>query len=131
MQRLANWLLWIVVVFIVVLATLNWNTLNTPAPLDLLIMRIDAPLGVIMLGLTSVLIVLSFVATLRNQIGSLLEHKRLNKEIRRLQSAEDQAASKEIATLRTQMQEQFDRINQRLDAVPAPVAPDSVSRPGN
>lgn len=116
MQRFANWLLWIVVLFIVVLASLNWTTLTTPAPIELLVMRIDAPLGVIMLALTGVLIVLSFIATLRNQIGALIENKRLNKEIRRLQGQEDQAASREIAALREMLLEKLSRLDQRLDS---------------
>lgn len=116
MQRLANWLLWIVVIFIVVLAGLNWATLTMPTPINLLVMHIDAPLGIIMLGLTSALILLFFIATLRNQIGSLLEAKRLNKEIRRLQSAEDQLISREITSLREQIKEQLGQLNLRLDA---------------
>jgi uncharacterized integral membrane protein len=115
MQRLANWLLWIVVMLTVVLAGLNWTTLTSPAPIDLLLVRIDAPLGIIMLGLTGALVLLFFVATLRNQIASLMETNRQQKEIRRLQGIEDGANSREIAALRELMQSQFDRLNQRLD----------------
>lgn len=122
MQRFANWLLWIVVMIIVALSVLNWTTLMTPAPIELMLLRIEAPLGVIMVGLTGVLILLFFVATLRNQISTLLESNRLNKEIRRLQSAEEGTLSRDLATLREQMQAQFDRINARLDAA-RPVAP--------
>jgi uncharacterized protein HemY len=114
MQRLANWLLWIVVMLTVVLAGLNWTTLTSPAPIDLLIIRIDAPLGIIMLGLTGVLVLLFFIATLRNQIASLMEANRQNKEIRRLQGVEDSSTSREIAALRELMQTQFDRLNQGL-----------------
>lgn len=116
MQRFANWLLWIVVMVIVVLSVLNWNTLMTPAPIELMVLRIEAPLGVIMVGLTGVLILLFFVATLRNQISTLLESNRLNKEIRRLQSAEEGTLSRELTSLREQMQARFDRIDARLDA---------------
>ncbi len=117
MQRFANWLLWIVVMIIVVLSVLNWTTLMTPAPIELMVLRIEAPLGVIMVGLTGVLILLFFIATLRNQISTLLEANRLNKEIRRLQAGEDGTLSRELSTLRDQMQAQFDRLNARLDAV--------------
>lgn len=116
MQRFANWLLWIVVMVFVVLSILNWTTLMTPAPIELLVMRIEAPLGVIMVGLTGALVLLFFVATLRNQISTLLETKRLNKEIRRLQSAENGTLSHELSTLREQMLSQFEKINQRLDS---------------
>jgi len=125
MQRFANWLLWIVVMVIVVLSVLNWNTLMTPAPIELMVLRIEAPLGVIMVGLTGVLILLFFVATLRNQISTLLESNRLNKEIRRLQSAGEGTLSRELSSLREQMQARFDRIDARLDAArPVALTPD-------
>ena len=107
MQRTANWLLWTVVIVIVMLAGLNWNTLFDPAPVNLMIAQFDAPLGLIMLSLSGTLIALFFFTTLRNQIGSLLETKRMNKEIRRLQGEEGSLASRELATLREQIQTQI------------------------
>lgn len=129
MQRFANWLLWIVVMLIVVLAGLNWTTLTTPAPIDLLVMRIEAPLGVIMLGLTGTLVLLFFIATLRNQISSLLEANRLNKEVRRLQGVEDKATSHEIAALRQLVEEKMNHLNQRLDSNKPPAETSEGPKP--
>ncbi len=116
MQRLSNWVAWIVVAAIAGLAALNWPTLMTPAPIDLLVARIDAPLGLVMLGLTGVLVALFLVATLRNQIGALLENRRLLKEIQRVQSLADQAEASRVRALQQQMETEFRRIDERLNA---------------
>ncbi len=117
MQRLSNWVAWIVVAAIAGLAALNWPTLMTPAPIDLLVARIDAPLGLVMLGLTGVLVALFLVATLRNQIGALLENRRLLKEIQRVQSLADQAEASRVRALQQQMETEFRRIDERLNAL--------------
>ena len=54
MQRLSNWAAWIAVIAVAGLAALNLNTLSTPAPIDLLVGRIEAPLGLVLLGLVAV-----------------------------------------------------------------------------
>lgn len=123
MQRIANWLLWTVVFIIVVLAGLNWGTLTTPAPINLLVMRIDAPLGIIMFGLTGILIALSFIATLRNQIGALMENKRLNKEIHRLQGDENKRISDELAALRKLVEAQRGKSPEPQAATHLPTPP--------
>ncbi len=117
MQRLSNWVAWIVVAAIAGLAALNLPTLMTPAPIDLLVARIDAPLGLVMLGLTGVLVALFLVATLRNQIGALLENRRLLKEIQRVQSLADQAEASRVRALQQQMETEFRRIDERLNAL--------------
>ena len=117
MQRFANWLLWIIVTVIVALSVFNWPTLMMSAPIELLALRVEEPLGVIMVGLTGVLSMLFFIATLHNQIGSLLETNRMNKKFRRLQGDEDRVLSREISTLREQIQVQYDRLIRRLDGI--------------
>ncbi|MDH3210236.1 MAG: hypothetical protein OEL91_07645 [Burkholderiaceae bacterium] len=124
MQRLSNWLAWGVVTLVAILAVLNWQTLMTPAPIDLLLLRVDAPLGVAMLGLTAMLAVLFFVATLRNQIGSLLESRKLLKEVQRLQTLADQAEASRIQNLHQLIATEFRLLNERLNTLrPAPDEP--------
>lgn len=115
MQRITNWIAWSVVAVIVLLAVLNWGTLMMPAPIDLLVMRIDAPLGVVMLALTGVLIGFFLVATLGNQIGSLLETRKLLKEIQRLQALADQTEASRMQTLQQLMTSEFRLLNERFD----------------
>ncbi len=88
-----------------------------PAPIDLLVARIDAPFGLVMLGLTGLLVALFFIATLRNQIGALLENRRLLKEVQRVQSLADAAEASRVAALQQLIEAEFRRLNERLDAL--------------
>jgi uncharacterized integral membrane protein len=118
MQRVTNWIAWSVVLAIVLLAVLNWGTLKMPATIDLLVMRINAPLGVVMLALTGVLIAFFLVATLGNQIGSLLETRKLLKEVQRLQTVADQTEASRMQTLQKLMTSEFQLLNERFDKLP-------------
>jgi uncharacterized integral membrane protein len=118
MQRVTNWIAWSVVLAIVLLAVLNWGTLKMPATYDLLVMRINAPLGVVMLALTGVLIAFFLVATLGNQIGSLLETRKLLKEVQRLQTVADQTEASRMQTLQKLMTSEFQLLNERFDKLP-------------
>ncbi len=117
MGRFTNWLAWAVVAAIGGLAAINWGTLMTPAPIDLLVARIDAPLGLIMLGLIGLLVALFLVATLRSQIGALLENRRLLKEIQRVQSLADEAEASRSRALQQLIEAEFRRIDERLNAL--------------
>lgn len=117
MQRLSNWLAWAVLAAIAGLAALNWTTLTTPAPIDLLVARIDAPLGLVMLGLTALLAALFLIASLRNQIGALMENRRLLKEIQRVQSLADAAEASRVNALQQMIETEFRRIEGRLNAL--------------
>ncbi len=123
MQRVANWTAWIVAILIGLLAALNWGTLMTPAPIDLLLLRIEAPLGALLIALCGVMAVLFFVATLRNQVGALLETRKLLKEVQRLQGLADQAEASRIAALQQAMQGEFRKLDERLAALQRPAIP--------
>jgi len=116
MTRISNLLAWGVVAVVASLAALNWSTLMAPAPLDLVVAQVQAPLGAVMLGLAGVLVALFFVATLRNQIGSLLETRKLLHEIQRVQNLADKAEASRIENLHQLIATEFRMLNERLDA---------------
>lgn len=125
MQRFANWSAWLVVAVIVALSVVNWETLMIAAPLNLLLLSIDAPLGLVLVGALGLLTALfflatlhNFLATLHNQIGALRETSRLNKEINRLQSLVDQSQLTMIDTMRMELKEEFGALHRRFDLLP-------------
>lgn len=117
MERISSLLAWLAVAIVAGLATLNWSTLMVLAPLDLVVAQIQAPLGVVLLGVAAVLVALFFVAYLRTQIGSLLETRRLLKEIQRVQDLADKSESSRIDNLQHLMVTEFRQLNERLNAV--------------
>ncbi len=121
MKHISNVFAGIIVLVIVSLAALNWSTLNAAAPLDLAVAQIQAPLGVVMLGLAGILVLLFFIAYLRTQITSLVETRRLQKEIQRVHELADKAEASRIESLRLLISAEFRSLNERLDAkAPAP-----------
>jgi uncharacterized integral membrane protein len=114
-SRASNLLAWGAVVLVAVLAMLNWSTLMAPAPLNLLLIQIEAPLGVVMLGLAGVLVALFLVAGMRNRIGTLLETRRLSTELQHAHELADKAEASRIENLHHLISTEFRLLNERLD----------------
>jgi uncharacterized integral membrane protein len=100
---------------VAILSVLNWPTLTAPAPLDLVVAQVQAPLGVVMLGLSVVLVALFLVAYLSNQIGTLMESRKLLKEIQRVQELADKAEASRLDKLQQQMSTEFRQLNERFN----------------
>ena len=115
-KRISYIAAWGVAALVAALAALNWTTLMAPAPLDLVIVQIRAPLGVVLLGVAVVIAALFFVASLRAEIGALMESRRLNREIQRLQGLADMAEATRVSDLQMLVSTQFRLLNERLDA---------------
>jgi uncharacterized integral membrane protein len=114
MKKLTTGLAWIVLALVAALAALNWTTLMQPAPLNLVLIDVQAPLGLVMLGLTGVLMALFALAYMHGQIGQLLETRRLLKEIQRVQQLADQAEASRVAQLEQLIEREFQQLNARL-----------------
>jgi uncharacterized integral membrane protein len=127
MRRFSNWAAWIAVIAVAGLAALNLNTLSTPAPIDLLVGRIEAPLGLVLLGLVAVLAAIFFIATLQNQVGSLMENRKLLKEIQRVQALADEAEASRMESLRQLIANEFRLMNDRMNKLaPQPLLPNAA-----
>lgn len=111
MQCLSHWLAFGVIALTGILAALNWQTLMTPAAIDLLMMGIDAPLGVVMLVLTALVVAMFFIATLSNQISYLLETRKLLKEIQCVQAIADPSEASRMEDLRQMIAKKFQLLN--------------------
>lgn len=114
MKRLSLFLALGAVILVAVLAALNWPTLMVPAPLNLVVTQVQVPLGAVMLGVAGVIVALFFVAYLRNQIGSLLETRRLLHEIQRVQNLADKAEASRLENLHQLIATEFRLLNERL-----------------
>jgi ABC-type multidrug transport system fused ATPase/permease subunit len=116
MKRLTNFLALGAVIGVAALAALNWSTLMVPATLDLVVTQVQVPLGATMLGLAGVLVALLFVAYLSNQIGSLLETRKLLQEIHRVQNLADKAEASRLENLHHLIATEFRLLDERLSA---------------
>jgi uncharacterized integral membrane protein len=114
MHRVTQLLAWGAVALVAAFSLLNWSTLMAPAPLNLLVAQIQAPLGVVMLGLAGVLSLLFLIASMGSQIGNLIETRRLLKEIQRVQALADKAEASRLEELHRFIAAEFRSLNGRL-----------------
>jgi len=114
MKRVSNLLAWGALAIVAALCVLNWQTLAAPAPLDLVLWQVNAPLGVVLLALAGVLLSLFMIAYLYNQIDALLENRKLLKEIQRVQELADKAEASRIENLHQLISTEFRLLNERM-----------------
>ena len=132
MKRVSNLLAWGALAIVAALCVLNWHTLMAPASLDLVLWQVEAPLGAVLLAMAGVLLAFFLVAYLQNQIGSLLETRRLLKEIQRVQDLADKAEASRIDNLHQLIANEFRLLNERMGSaslVTLPSQPHQDSRP--
>ena len=81
-------------VLIGVFALLNWQAFVIPTSLDLIIARVEAPLGFMLLLAIGIITVIFLLMLARSEISMLLESRRMVKE---LESARKVAAEAEAS----------------------------------
>lgn len=82
------------------LAALNWATFNTPTTLWLGVATVQAPLGLVMLGLTALLTAFFLGVIIYLQSSVLLEARRHAKELQVQRDLADQAEASRFSELR-------------------------------
>jgi membrane protein implicated in regulation of membrane protease activity len=102
-------LLWIVLALTAVFAALNWPAFNAPQPLWIGFATITAPLGVLMLGALTVIVVLLLV----EQTTALTEARRYSREIDNQRKLADRAEASRFTELRAYLSEELARADQR------------------
>lgn len=116
MKRVSNLLAWGTLAIVAALCILNWHTLMVPAPLDLVLWQVQAPLGAVLLAVAGVLMVFFLLAYLNNQVSSLMESRKLLKEIQRVQGLADKAEASRIENLHQLISTEFRLLNERMGA---------------
>lgn len=82
------------------LAALNWATFNKPTDLWLGVATVQAPLGLVMLGMTALLAAFFVALLIQVQSYSLLESRRHTKELQLQRDRADQAEASRFTELR-------------------------------
>lgn len=98
-MKIRTLLLLLAVLAIVLFAALNWTAITTPTTLSLLVATVEAPLGLIMLGLLVLLTGLFTVFAGYLQTSMLLEARQNTKELQAQRRLADQAEASRITEL--------------------------------
>lgn len=100
-MKFLNVVLLIILVALVIFAALNWSAIVTPIPLSLLFTSMDAPLGLILLSVTGILVLLFLSFVVYMQSSTILLRKRLNSELAAQRELADKAEASRFTELRT------------------------------
>lgn len=101
---------------IAALAFFNWSTLATPAPVSLGVATVEAPLGLLMLGLTTLLAALFIGYVLWLQGSVLLETRRHGKEMQIQRELADKAEASRFTEMKSFLQTQGQQTHTALMA---------------
>ncbi|MEG0922280.1 MAG: LapA family protein [Comamonas sp.] len=99
-------LLLIIAILIGGLAALNWEVLSAPSDVNLGITTLQAPLGILMLGLTVLLCVIFVAYVLSLQGSVMMEARRHNKEMTAQRELADKAEASRFTELRQVLESQ-------------------------
>ena len=113
-MSLRSLFLLIICAVIVTFIAINWPAMTAPAHLNLLFTEVDAPLGVVLLGLMAVLAV-AFISVLAYTQGAvLLETRRHTKEMAAQRELADKAEASRFTELREHLNNETARLAEAL-----------------
>ena len=113
-MRARTILVLLVIALITAFVILNWDAITTPGTLNLGFTTVQAPLGLVMLGLVAVLTLGYGVYMALWQGTILMETRRHTKELQAQRALADQAEASRFTELRSAMQTEFATLGDRL-----------------
>ena len=88
----------LVLIALGIFAALNWSAITTPTSLQFVVTRVDAPLGLVLLGVTALVTILYALFLTWIETAALLESRRAGRELQmQRQIAESAEASRYTA----------------------------------
>lgn len=97
-------------------AALNWTALKAPGRLDVGFTTIDAPLGLVMLGITAAVIVAFLVFIVYLESVVLLDMRRAARDLRAQRDLAEQAEASRLADLRTFIAAELAQVRTALES---------------
>lgn len=103
-------LLLLVLGAIAIFAAVNWEAVTTPTTLSLVFATVQAPLGLIMLGLAAILTVLFLVFLVYLQASAIIEARRYARELRAQGGLVEQAETSRFTELRSFLEAELPKL---------------------
>jgi uncharacterized integral membrane protein len=118
-MRLRTVALLIAVLVIAVFAALNWSTFTTPTTLSLGFTEFQAPLGLVMLVLTTILAALFLIYIVTLQTSVIMETRRQARELETSRTLADKAEASRYNDLRLYLEGELQKQDARQQAMVA------------
>ena len=107
-------LLLLVLTGIVVFAGVNWGVITAPTTISLLVTDIQAPLGLIMFGLTVLVTVLFLIFAAYLQTTVLLDARRHSRELQAQRELADKAEASRFTDLRNYLDMELRKLGEQM-----------------
>ena len=107
-----------IVVLVLVLAAVfvaaNWSVLVQTTPLSFVAFQVEGPLGIILLGITLVIVALVVIYALVLRTNWLLESHRLNREVQKQRELAEEAESSRMTELRALIESELSGVREAI-----------------
>jgi uncharacterized integral membrane protein len=108
----------LVALFLLAVFTLaNWSVLTSTTTLSFILFQVDGPLGVILLGVTLVLVGLFVLYALTLRTHMLMESRRHNQELQAQRKLAESAEASRLNELRTQIEHEFSQLRAAIGEI--------------
>lgn len=127
-MQLLGWLILAILVLLALFSAANWGLLTTPTSIDLLVLTVEAPVGLILLATTVVIVALFAVYVVSLRAATLVETRRHLRALESQRELADEAEAsrftalaaqieRELAGTRTLIEETRAQTVERIDAL--------------
>jgi hypothetical protein len=104
-----------VLIAVALFTAINWNAFVTPTTLSVVLAKVEAPLGLVLLGLIAVLTLLFLVYVAYLQSSLLIESRRYARELQAQRELADQAEASRFSQLRAILDGELRSVAQKSD----------------
>lgn len=109
-MKFISFLLLIIIVTLTIFAAVNWPAIIMPVPLSLLFTNVDAPLGLILLAVTSLLALLFLGFVVYMQSSTLMIRRKLNKEVEEQRKLANEAEASRFTDLHNYLETELQHL---------------------
>jgi hypothetical protein len=107
-------LLLVVLAVVVVFAAANWSVITAPTTVSVLVADIQAPLGLLLLGITVLISALFLIFVVYLQTGVLLDARRHSRELQAQRELADKAEASRFTDLRLYLDAELRRLGEQV-----------------
>ena len=104
----------IVLSLVSIFAVLNWSVIMAPTSIFMVFTTIQAPLGLIMLGLIILLVILFLIFIVYMQANVMADRRRMSRELELQRELANQAEASRFNELRSYLEQAFKTQNQTV-----------------
>jgi uncharacterized integral membrane protein len=107
----------VILVGVGIFAALNWTVFTMPTPLNLVLTKTEAPLGVVMLSVTGAITVLYALFLMWLETGALLESRRYGRELQAQRELAENAEASRFADLKGTLERELEAVRRATESV--------------